>query len=81
LGILATAVLAKYVIAQRAKLGGQDRFSFTFFDNSVDFNASGFVPKWDVSFFSKIAAQSAARKSRFLEPASPLFKELPAEKH
>ena len=74
--------IARYVIAQRAKLDGQDTFSFTFFDNSVDFNAAGFVPKVGcLLFFSKIAAQSAARKIHFLEPASPLFQELPAEKH
>jgi hypothetical protein len=74
--------IAKYVIAQRAKLDSGDTFSFTFFDNSVDFNAAGFVPKVGcLLFFSKIAAQSAARKLRFLEPVSTLFQELPAEKH
>ncbi len=74
--------IAKYVIAQRAKLDGQDTFSFTFFDNSVDFNAAGFVPNVGcLLFFSNIAAQSAESKIRFLEPASTLFQELPAEKH
>jgi hypothetical protein len=44
--------IAKYVIAQRAKLDSGDTFSFTFFDNSVDFNAAGFVPKVGCLLFS-----------------------------
>jgi hypothetical protein len=74
--------IAKYVIAQRAKLDGQNTFSFTFFDNSVDFNATGFIPKVGcLLFFSKTAVESAARKIRFLEPVSNLLREMPDEKH
>jgi len=57
--------IAKYVVAQRAKLDGPNTFSFTFFDNSVDFNAKGFIPKVGcLLFFSKTAVETAAKKDQ-----------------
>jgi hypothetical protein len=74
--------IAKYVVAQRAKLNGGNSFSFTFFDNSVDINAAGFIPKVGcLLFFSKIAIEAAARKIGFLEPTSDLLQEMHDEKH
>jgi hypothetical protein len=74
--------IANYVVTQRAKLDGRHTFSFTFFDSSVDFNAAGFIPKVGCFiFFSKTAAEAAAKTINFLQPVSDLLQKLPAEKH
>jgi hypothetical protein len=74
--------IAKYVIAQRAELDGRHTFSFTYFDNSVDKNAAGFIPKVAcLLFFSKAAVEAAAKTINFLRPASDVLQKLPAEKH
>jgi hypothetical protein len=74
--------IANYILDRRSKLGGRSAFAFTFYDNRVDADADGFVPKvGSLLFFSRSALEGAADEIHFLRPAWDVLNERLPSKH